>query len=104
MFACKAACDCVLHFPRGGRAPQHQPVARFLPREHPAIPPSIQKLTPRERQILTFIARGLTSKEIASHLGISHRTVENYRKRIGDKTDTHTLAGIIRLAIMAGLD
>jgi PAS domain S-box-containing protein len=40
------------------------------------------KLTPREREVAAQIARGLTAKEAARNLGISHRTVELHRARL----------------------
>jgi PAS domain S-box-containing protein len=39
-------------------------------------------LTPRERQVVTWLARGKTSKEIAQILGLSPRTVEDVRARL----------------------
>ena len=42
-------------------------------------------LTDRERSILNLIADGLTNKEIARHLKISVRTVENHRFNIGKR-------------------
>jgi DNA-binding NarL/FixJ family response regulator len=47
-------------------------------------------LTPRERQILTCLQRGLHDKEIASELGISPLTVHTHLKHIFEKLDAHT--------------
>ncbi|MDX5402386.1 MAG: helix-turn-helix transcriptional regulator, partial [Rhodobacterales bacterium] len=44
-------------------------------------------LTPRERQVVTWLARGKTSKEIAQVLGLSPRTVEDVRARLMRKFD-----------------
>jgi DNA-binding NarL/FixJ family response regulator len=39
-------------------------------------------ITPREREVIHHLARGFTSREIGSHLGISFHTVESYRKSL----------------------
>lgn len=55
----------------------------------------LARLTPRERQVLGLIVKGLTSKEIARELGTSHRTVELQRARIMEKTGAATLAALL---------
>jgi FixJ family two-component response regulator len=42
-------------------------------------------LTPREREVLAAVARGLRSKEIAADLGVAQKTIEEYRSRILEK-------------------
>ncbi|MFQ5852636.1 MAG: response regulator [Candidatus Binatia bacterium] len=44
-----------------------------------------EKLSPRERDVLEFITKGLTNKEIGSKLGITENTVKNHMKNILDK-------------------
>lgn len=61
------------------------------------------ELTPREREILTLIARGMTTKEIAARLFISVPTVETHRARLMTKTSARNVAGLVRFAIYAGL-
>ena len=60
-------------------------------------------LTPRERQVLQFVAVGKTTKEVAGQLGISVKTAEAHRMRIMKKLETHNTAGIVRYAIRQGL-
>jgi DNA-binding NarL/FixJ family response regulator len=60
-------------------------------------------LTPREREVLRGIATGLTNKEVASSLGISHRTVETHRENIMRKLNVHTVPGLTRYAIDHGI-
>ena len=60
-------------------------------------------LTDREREVLSLVARGKTSREAGELLGISHRTVETHRENLMRKLDTHSVAGLTRLAIEAGL-
>lgn len=57
-----------------------------------------ERLTEREREILSLVADGRTSKEIARALGISPRTVEVHRSHIMEKLDAGSLADLIRIA------
>jgi DNA-binding NarL/FixJ family response regulator len=61
------------------------------------------QLTPRERDVLAGIARGLTNKETAAELGISHRTVETHRESLMRKLRIHTVAGLTKFALETGL-
>lgn len=63
----------------------------------------IMTLTPREREILQLIAEGLTNKEIAKELDISHNTVHVHRRNIMDKLDIHKQADLIRYALKEGI-
>jgi DNA-binding NarL/FixJ family response regulator len=60
-------------------------------------------LTGRERLILQRVAKGATSKEIASQLGLSEKTVHNHRHNIKKKLGISDLAGLIRFAATRGL-
>jgi DNA-binding NarL/FixJ family response regulator len=60
-------------------------------------------LTQREREVLEGIARGQTNKEIATELGISHRTVETHRESLMRKFRIRTVAGLTRFALELGL-
>ena len=53
-------------------------------------------LTPRETQVLRFIASGKTSKEIAILLGLSAATVDTHRQNLMAKTKAHNAADLIR--------
>jgi len=64
---------------------------------------SLESLTERERQVLTLIAEGLSSKQIAGQLGVSLKTVESHRANLMDKLDIHKVSGLVRFAIRAGL-
>ncbi len=73
-------------------------------RQQPSHQPSpVDRLTPREQQVLISIASGRTNKETAGALGISPRTVETHRESIMRKTDIKTVAGLTRFALQAGL-
>ncbi len=60
-------------------------------------------LTPREREVLQLLAEGHTTKEIASRLFISPKTVGSHRQHIMNKLDLHTVADLTRCAIRLGL-
>lgn len=55
----------------------------------------VVNLTRRERQIAMYLVEGMTSKEIARLLDISHRTVEAHRARLQDKLDAKNTAECI---------
>ena len=63
----------------------------------------VGQLTLREREVLVRLAKGLTHRRIGEELGISHRTVEVYAARILLKTRERSLAGLIQLAVLAGM-
>jgi DNA-binding NarL/FixJ family response regulator len=60
-------------------------------------------LTPRELEVLRSLAEGLSSKEIATRLGISIRTVGNHRARIAQKTGLGSIAQLTLHAVRLGL-
>ncbi len=56
-------------------------------------------LTPREKEIVKLISLELNNAQISTELFISERTVETHRKNIFRKTQTKSVAGLIKLAI-----
>lgn len=63
----------------------------------------LKDLTPREREVLSRVAAGRTSRDIASEFGISPRTVEAHRESIMRKLEIRSVAGLTRFALEAGL-
>ena len=63
----------------------------------------LKVLTPRESDVLRCLARGLSNKRIAIHLGISPRTVEIHRAKVMSKLEVGSLSEALRLAFAAGL-
>jgi two-component system response regulator FixJ len=61
----------------------------------------IERLTGREREILTLIAAGHQNREVAAQLGISPRTVEVHKARIMEKLECASLAELIRVNLAA---
>lgn len=63
----------------------------------------IERLTPRQREILQLIAERHTTKDIAAILNISVKTVETHRAQLMQRLDIHDVPGLVRFAIRAGL-
>ena len=64
---------------------------------------SIDRLTPRQREILQLIAERHSTKDIAGILSISIKTVETHRAQLMERLDIHDVPGLVRFAIRAGL-
>ena len=60
-------------------------------------------LSPREREVLQLIAEGWSTKQIASHLYVSIKTIETHRRQIMKKLDLHAIADLTKYAIREGL-
>ena len=76
-----------------GGAPMTMQIARKVINHFQQIPksaPDVEKLTPREQEVLTLLSKGYLYKEIASHLGISINTLRNHLRTIYDKLHVHS--------------
>ena len=62
------------------------------------------ELTPRETEILTMVAKGLTYRQIADRLVLSHRTVQNHVQNTLRKLQMHNRVELTRWVIEQGLD
>ena len=62
-----------------------------------------EKLTARQREILSLIAEGKSTKQVALQLNISVKTVESHRAQIMERLNIHDVAGLVRYAIRTGL-
>lgn len=82
-------------------------VARPAPLDQP--PPSVPSLaagntlSPREIEVARLVTEGLSSKEIASRLNLSVRTVEKHRANIMDKLGVREVASLVRYCVQAGI-
>ncbi len=63
----------------------------------------IPLLSRREREVLEALAGGKSSKQIASSLHLSVRTVESHRRNIMEKLDIHNIAGLTKYALRQGI-
>jgi len=66
--------------------------------------PVAPQLTERETEVLRLVAKGLSYKQIAERLVISHRTVQNHVQNTLGKLQLHNRVELVRYAIEAGLD
>jgi DNA-binding NarL/FixJ family response regulator len=65
--------------------------------------PALERLTPRQREILRLTAQGLTAAETGDVLGLSQKTIEFHRSRIRHLLGVPNEWAMVRLAVMAGL-
>ena len=76
-------------------------LADFARRAEPASP--LDRLSPRQREILQLIAEGYSRKEIAEKLSISAKSFDVYRSEIMQQLGIADTAGLVRFAIQNGL-
>ena len=61
-----------------------------------------ERLTFREREIMNFLVRGVSSRKLAEHLGLSSRTVEIHRSKIMHKLEVASLPELVRMVYTSG--
>jgi two-component system nitrate/nitrite response regulator NarL len=91
-----------------GRIYYHSDVARLALDEYSRNlrqpnPHAISDLSERELEVLGKIAEGRSSREAANEFGISVRTVETHREHIMHKLQIHTVAGLVKFALLHGV-
>jgi DNA-binding NarL/FixJ family response regulator len=64
---------------------------------------SLERLTPRQREVLQLVAEGGSTKQIANKLNLSAKTVEMHRSQLMAALDIHDIPGLVRYAIRVGL-
>jgi FixJ family two-component response regulator len=69
-----------------------------------AVRAAFETLTSREREIMTFVTAGLMNKQVAGNLGLSEITVKIHRASVMKKMGCQTLADLVRMASLLGLD
>lgn len=60
-------------------------------------------LTPREREVIKLIAKGYKTKEIATQLSLSPKTIETHRSNLMRKLDLHNISAVTVYAIQNGI-
>ena len=96
-YAARAAVAALMRLARQAQSEAVSLADSFQPpqtSEHP--------FSPREHQVLTLAAQGLTNKEIAYRLGISDRTVQFHINSIFHKTTTNSRTEAVALALRSG--
>ena len=69
-----------------------------------ASAPAVPQLTARETEVLRLVAKGLSYRQIADRLVLSHRTVQNHVQNTLGKLQLHNRVELVRYAIERGLD
>jgi DNA-binding NarL/FixJ family response regulator len=64
---------------------------------------ALERLTPRQREVLQLIAEGYTTKAIAARLKVSVKTVETHRAQLMERLAIHDVVGLVRFALRRGL-
>jgi two-component system response regulator FixJ len=64
----------------------------------------VAELSPRQREVMDLVAAGLSSKQIAARLGISHRTVEDYRAWVMERMEAGNVAELVRKVLILETD
>jgi DNA-binding NarL/FixJ family response regulator len=72
--------------------------------QDPSSGPATPSLTERETEVLRFVAKGLSARQIAEKLSLSHRTVENHVQATFRKLQVANRVELTRYAIEHGLD
>jgi len=63
----------------------------------------LDTLTPRERDVMKLVVRGLLNKQIAFELGTVEKTVKVHRARVMEKMEVQSLAELVRIAERSGI-
>jgi DNA-binding NarL/FixJ family response regulator len=79
------------------------PLVTDLPDEPLPIHTQKATITPRQREVLELISRGMTMKEIASHLNISTRTAESHKYEMMQTLGVDSTAELIKYSLRLGL-
>jgi len=79
------------------------PLVTKLPTEPLTETPQRTTITPRQREVLELISRGLTMKEIAAELNISTRTAESHKYEMMQTLGVETTAELIGFSLRLGL-
>ncbi|WP_405580521.1 response regulator [Streptomyces sp. NBC_01190] len=83
---------------------EYRRLAAEPPRPAASDGPAAPRLTERETEVLRLVAKGLSYKQIAERLVISHRTVQNHVQNTLGKLQLHNRVELVRYAIERGLD
>ena len=74
-----------------------------MPRPDARAEEPLAVLSQRERVVFDRLAHGRTQREVAEELGVSIKTVETYRARLGEKLGVRTRADLVRVALETGV-
>jgi len=80
----------------------YSPEVRERMVETPTVQTRGQSLSPREQEVLRYVARGLTKREIADQMNLSIKTVEGHTDHLMKKLSIHNKVDLARYAIREG--
>ncbi|CAK9076456.1 tRNA uridine 5-carboxymethylaminomethyl modification enzyme MnmG (Glucose-inhibited division protein A), partial [Durusdinium trenchii] len=63
----------------------------------------LEKLTPREREVMELVVDGYANKQVAAKLGLSEKTIEVHRSRVMSKMRAKTLPCLVKMAVAVGV-
>jgi DNA-binding NarL/FixJ family response regulator len=78
-------------------------IAEFAARSRPVPPPALERLTPREHEVLLLVASGLTNAEIAERLCLAGQTVKSHVSSLLFKLDLRDRVQAVILAYESGI-
>jgi FixJ family two-component response regulator len=79
------------------RALARDRAARAARAERDVVQHRLDTLTPRERQVLALVVRGLLNKQIAGELGAAEKTIKIHRGRVMRKMGADSVASLVRM-------
>ncbi len=77
---------------------------RQVQEQRSEIAARLGQLTPRELEVMGMVTDGRSNKEIANGLDVSAKTVEAHRARVMEKMQAHSLAELVKMAMVANLE
>jgi DNA-binding NarL/FixJ family response regulator len=85
--------------------PSPQPASdiQLAARKERELARELERLTPREMEVLKLVAEGHTNQEIANLLVLSIKTVQAHRANVMEKLELHGITHLVRFAIRHGL-
>ncbi len=78
-------------------------VRDYLRHVDKAVPQNLSSLTTREREVFQLLARGKGTRQLASSLSVSHKTIETYRRNIMVKLNINNVVELVKYAIREGI-
>lgn len=100
-FLPKPVCGTVL-LDAIGRALERSAQMGERRRELASLQARVDRLTPREREVMALVVTGRLNKQVADDLGIAEKTIKIHRARVMEKMEAASLADLVRLADKLG--
>jgi len=82
----------------GGPISTFKELTEAARRQRESLEQRYRQLTPREREVMDDVVRGIPNRRVAERLGVSERTVELHRARVMAKMEADSLAALVHMA------